>query len=113
MTRYGLIHDENGLTADQAQTGVHNTSYMYARATKAVSLVPPAYYADIVCERARMYLGAVMNDPDAHSASAPARQGKGKARESEADRRLEVFEEAKRRWGRGVHEDLKDTMFYI
>ena len=30
--------------------------YLFGRATKAVSICPPAYYADLVCERARCYL---------------------------------------------------------
>uniref|UniRef100_A0A1Y1JSN9 Piwi domain-containing protein n=1 Tax=Photinus pyralis TaxID=7054 RepID=A0A1Y1JSN9_PHOPY len=31
----------------------HELCYLFGRATKAVSICPPAYYADIVCERAR------------------------------------------------------------
>ena len=34
----------------------NNMCHMFGRATKAVSLCPPAYYADILCERARVYL---------------------------------------------------------
>lgn len=34
----------------------HKLCYDYGRATKAVSLAPPAYYADLLCERARKYL---------------------------------------------------------
>lgn len=42
-THYTIVHDENKFTADQIQQLTHGLSFMYARATKAVSLVPPAY----------------------------------------------------------------------
>ena len=35
--------------------------YLYGRATKAVSICPPAYYADILCERGRCYLQKYIN----------------------------------------------------
>jgi eukaryotic translation initiation factor 2C len=34
---------------------------MFARATKAVSLVSPAYYADLACERGRCYLHEMLH----------------------------------------------------
>jgi eukaryotic translation initiation factor 2C len=55
-THYVVIYDENHFNADVMQQGTHHFSYQYVRATKAVSLVPPAYYADLACERARCYL---------------------------------------------------------
>ncbi|OAL73236.1 hypothetical protein A7D00_3011 [Trichophyton violaceum] len=42
--------------ADELEDLTHNMCYLFARATKAVSICPPAYYADLVCERARAYL---------------------------------------------------------
>jgi eukaryotic translation initiation factor 2C len=42
--------------ADTLQTFTNNMTYLYGRATKAVSICPPAYYADLVCDRARRYL---------------------------------------------------------
>ena len=60
-THYVVIYDESALTADMVQQGVHAASYLYARATKAVSLVPPAYYADIVCEQARFWIHGFLN----------------------------------------------------
>jgi len=60
-THYVVIYDESSLTADMVQQGVHAASYLYARATKAVSLVPPAYYADIVCEQARFWIHGFLN----------------------------------------------------
>ncbi|PSR77740.1 hypothetical protein PHLCEN_2v7724 [Hermanssonia centrifuga] len=107
-THYTIVYDENRLDADTIQTGIHNTSYLYARATKAVSLVPPAYYADLACERARCYLGALLDSDDARSASS-----KGKSKGDQEAERMQVYEQAVKMWGNGVHDDLKNSMFYI
>jgi len=50
-------------SADVLEELTHSLCYMFGRATKAVSLCPPAYYADIVAERARCYLHDQF-DPD-------------------------------------------------
>ncbi|KAG1837574.1 ribonuclease H-like domain-containing protein [Suillus subalutaceus] len=55
-THYTVVYDENRLGANELQQGTHTASYLYARATKAVSLVPAAYYADLACERGRCLL---------------------------------------------------------
>jgi eukaryotic translation initiation factor 2C len=44
-THYTVVHDDNELKADVLQGLTHGMAYLFARATKAVSLVPPAYYA--------------------------------------------------------------------
>lgn len=43
---YVVLLDENGFTSDSLQTVVNSLCYSYARATRAVSLVPPAYYGE-------------------------------------------------------------------
>ncbi|KAL1394200.1 putative RNA interference and gene silencing protein [Phyllosticta capitalensis] len=68
--------------------------YVFARATKAVSYCPPAYYADIACERARCYLSDLFESSSA--GSNVEGQGAG-AREDDIK----------------VHDKLKDTMFYM
>ena len=100
-THYIVVYDENRLSADTIQQGTHTASYLYARATKAVSLVPAAYYADIACERGREHLNVLMN---LHNGSPKAR--------SEVDRE-ETYRTAAKIWGQGVHKDLMDSMFYI
>ena len=40
-THYTVVYDENGLSADTVQQGTHTASYLYARATKAVSNIEP------------------------------------------------------------------------
>jgi hypothetical protein len=48
-THYSILVDENAFTADRLQQLTFNLCHAYARATRSVSLVPPAYYA---CVRA-------------------------------------------------------------
>jgi len=108
-THYTVVYDENRLGADELQQGTHHASYLYARATKAVSLVPAAYYSDLACERGRAYINDLLNAFDDKTSSAGT--GKGKPnKEEEAER---VFRAAEAAWGEGLHMDLKDSMFYI
>ncbi len=55
-THYHVLFDENGFTADTLQELTYRLCYLYCRSTRAVSLVPPAYYAHLVADRARCYL---------------------------------------------------------
>ncbi|KAL1731954.1 ribonuclease H-like domain-containing protein [Schizophyllum commune] len=106
-THYTVIYDENGLGADELQQGAHTASYLYARATKAVSLIPAAYYADLCCERGRYYLNEFFGDPSWAGSDAT---GTRLSREAAAQR---VYERARQAWGQGVHPNMKDRMFYI
>jgi len=115
-THYVVLYDENDLSADQIQQGVHNASYLYARATKAVSLIPAAYYADVVCEQARYWIHRFLNQmPDSASSSGASTGGNrsqgGKHAKEEAEKR--VYEAAQRMWGAGLHKNLRDAMFYL
>ncbi|KAL8794371.1 MAG: hypothetical protein Q9195_003069 [Heterodermia aff. obscurata] len=86
--------------ADVLEDLTHNMCYLFGRATKAVSLCPPAYYADLVCERARCYLAGHfdMATPSMTPAQSDAGGGEpGKATASDIT----------------VHPKLRDTMFYI
>ncbi|KAJ7471966.1 argonaute-like protein [Mycena latifolia] len=104
-THYTVVYDELKLTADELQKGSNDFSYLYARATKSVSLMPPAYYADLACERGRYYLNEFMVDDRTTSS------GRGNFdREAEKAR---VFEAARVAWGQGIHADIRDSMFYI
>ncbi|KAG6810227.1 hypothetical protein H0H92_012816 [Tricholoma furcatifolium] len=103
-THYTVIYDENDFTADEIQKGTNDTSYLYARATKAVSLIPAAYYADLACERARYYLNDFfVDDKSSHS---------GRVHDREEERK-KVFNAARESWGQGLHSDMQETMFYI
>ncbi|KAK0371987.1 RNA interference and gene silencing protein, partial [Colletotrichum limetticola] len=87
--KYGV-----GASADQLEKLTHNICYLFGRATKAVSICPPAYYADIVCERARLHRPHLFNVSDAASTAT----GSQTAAPSNATQ---------------VHQNLRDTMYYI
>ncbi|PWZ58541.1 Protein argonaute 12 [Zea mays] len=53
---YHVLLDENGFSADALQTLTYNLCYTYARCTRSVSIVPPAYYAHLGAFRARYYI---------------------------------------------------------
>lgn len=108
-THYTVVYDESRLGADEVQQGINTASYMYARATKAVSLIPPAYYADLACERGRCYLNDFLVSEDKTTATA----SKGRTKADREEEEQKVFDAAVKAWGNGVHQDLAGTMFYI
>ncbi|KAG0293797.1 Eukaryotic translation initiation factor 2C [Dissophora globulifera] len=54
-THYHVLYDENRFTADHLQDFTYKLCHLYARCTRTVSLVPPAYYAHLVASRARFH----------------------------------------------------------
>ncbi|KAJ3416061.1 eukaryotic translation initiation factor 2C, 2 [Chytridiales sp. JEL 0842] len=54
-THYHVLHDENGFRPDALQELTYRLCYLYCRATRSVSVVPPAYYAHLVAARARFH----------------------------------------------------------
>jgi eukaryotic translation initiation factor 2C len=99
-THYYVVHDEIKFKADELQGLTNSVSYMFARATKAVSLVSPAYYADLACERGRCYLHRLL-------------QGIGGSGTTTASGDDQVKQEATKMWQGGVSAALKHTMFYL
>jgi hypothetical protein len=88
--------------ADELENLTHNLCYLYGRATKAVSICPPAYYADLVCERARRYLSRLFDPtpsltPSASVVSGDIGQTAGMHREEDVT----------------IHPNLANSMFYI
>ncbi|CAE6016796.1 unnamed protein product [Arabidopsis arenosa] len=59
---YHVLLDENRFTADQLQMLTNNLCYTFARCTRSVSIVPPAYYAHLAAFRARYYMESEMSD---------------------------------------------------
>ncbi|KAF1991964.1 Piwi-domain-containing protein [Aulographum hederae CBS 113979] len=89
---YTILRNEiEGFSQDALEKVLHYSAYLFNRATKAVSLAPGAYTADLMAERARVYLHASMNE-----------SSKGTQ-----------YNHATAEWKGGVHANLKDTMFYI
>lgn len=91
-SHYVVIHDEMKLGAEELQSITHRLCYTFGRATKAVSIVPATYYADILCERGRFYLAKYVN----------TRFPPGK-----------VFDWNEAPWTGHVHKNLENSMFYI
>ncbi|CAG8457935.1 8826_t:CDS:2 [Funneliformis mosseae] len=54
-THYHVLYDENRFNADSLQKLSYHLCYVFARCTRSVSLVPPVYYAHLVCSRARFH----------------------------------------------------------
>ncbi|KAL0948418.1 hypothetical protein HGRIS_010999 [Hohenbuehelia grisea] len=101
-THYYVVHDEMSFTADQLQQLTNAVSYLFARATKAVSLAAPAYYADLACERGRCYLHKLLQGISS-SGGTSASTGNEE----------QVFNEARAMWHNGVAGRLKETMYYL
>ncbi|KAB2625479.1 protein argonaute 10 [Pyrus ussuriensis x Pyrus communis] len=69
---YHVLWDENNFTADGIQSLTNNLCYTYARCTRSVSVVPPAYYAHLAAFRARFYL-----EPDIQENGSTGHTAKG------------------------------------
>ncbi|KAJ4412457.1 hypothetical protein N0V82_008775 [Gnomoniopsis sp. IMI 355080] len=80
--------------ANEVEKLTHALSYTFARATKAVGICTPAYYADILCERARLYLADVFRGDN----------GGANMTASIGGQDLGSVE---------IHERLRSTMFYL
>jgi eukaryotic translation initiation factor 2C len=80
---------------------------MFARATKAVSLAAPAYYADLACERGRAYLHSLLHGITEGGTTTASNTA------DEKEQALAIFREAEKLWHGGPGGELKDTMFYL
>ena len=91
---YSVIKDDIGFSADQLERFTLNLCYYFARCTKAVSICPPAYYADLLAERGRAYLYTTLQ-------------------ESHADDASSVSSSSQAEWQGGVHRDIAESTWYI
>lgn len=88
--------------ADALEDLTHNMCYLFGRATRAVSICPPAYYADLVCTRARCYLSGLF-DPSPLSSPDASSVGTGAAGSSQTlDASLVT-----------IHPNVRHAMFYV
>lgn len=86
--------------ADDLEDLTHNMCYLFGHATKAVSICPPsAYYADLVCERARCYLSGLFDASATPTASI--------AGSTDTDDQVASASDV------AIHPTLKDSMFYL
>ncbi|KAL2803243.1 putative RNA interference and gene silencing protein [Aspergillus granulosus] len=86
--------------ADILENFTHDLCYLFGRATRAVSICPPAYYADLLCDRARCYLKDVFD----------GRTQRGTSRE---ETEITYGELVMRSEKIQVHSRLRKSMFYI
>jgi len=68
-THYHVLIDENNFRADPLQSLTYNLCYSYVRCPKAVSVVPPAYYAHLAAFRARCWRKNSQSDTGSGSGS--------------------------------------------
>ncbi|ONI00992.1 hypothetical protein PRUPE_6G115400 [Prunus persica] len=92
---YHVLFDENRFTADQLQSLTNNLCYTYARCTRSVSIVPPAYYAHLAAFRARYYIEGEYSDVASTTAGSTSASGGGGIRALPQ-----------------IKENVKDVMFY-
>ncbi|CEL07700.1 hypothetical protein ASPCAL10855 [Aspergillus calidoustus] len=85
--------------ADSLEDLTHNMCYLFGRTTKAVSVCPPAYYADLVCERARCYLSKLFDPSPVTSPEPSIARGVG----------LQGVDSSLV----SIHKNIRNTMFYI
>jgi len=88
-TRYVILKDESNSSADQLQSLIQIISSGFQRATRSVGLATPAYYADIVAARAKMWLNA---DDDGASTVVSSSSGRDQTAE-ERTHDLEVYQQ--------------------
>jgi len=102
-----VIHDEifkpkfGADAANQLERLTHEMCYLFGRATRVVGICPPAYYADIVCTRARVHVGDILDRAELATVSSGQSGGGGSSRE------LQLARE------RRVHPNIADDMYYI
>ncbi|GIZ45237.1 hypothetical protein CKM354_000841500 [Cercospora kikuchii] len=90
---YVVIKDDISFSADALEQFTHHLCYLFNRATKAVSICPPAYYADLLCERGRSYLFSKLAENNASDVS--------------------VSDGGDDEWTGGVHPRLQETTWYV
>ncbi|KAK5113606.1 hypothetical protein LTR85_010835 [Meristemomyces frigidus] len=102
-TYYFVLENEMKLKAEELQDLTNALCYTFQHSTTAVSYVPPAYYADKLCERAALYFKPYFDSDDAVKAM-------------DAQERQTAMDLA---WGRSKHPTrpwsfkLEETMFYM
>ncbi|XP_044950793.1 protein argonaute 1C-like [Hordeum vulgare subsp. vulgare] len=106
---YHVLWDENNFTADGLQTLTNNLCYTYARCTRSVSIVPPAYYAHLAAFRARFYMEPESSDSGS-MASGPG--GRGPTSGSSAPRGTRPPGGAAVKPLPAMKDSVKNVMFY-
>ncbi|GLT55906.1 hypothetical protein SLA2020_289890 [Shorea laevis] len=107
---YHVLWDENKFSADALQSLTNNLCYTYARCTRSVSIVPPAYYAHLAAFRARFYMEPETSDSGSMTSGAAA--GRGGMAAAAASRSTRGPASAAVRPLPALKENVKRVMFY-
>ncbi|KAH6976771.1 ribonuclease H-like domain-containing protein [Ilyonectria destructans] len=99
-----LTTSKSPSVVDELQYLTQSMCYVFGRATKAVSICTPAYYADILYERARCYLSSVFETPS--NSAVPSVVGS-------VEGSIGGLGGGPSQQDVQIHENLKDSMFYI
>lgn len=116
-THYIVLANEMGLSDAQIQEITWKMCYTYVRATVGVSYAPPAYYADRLCERGRVYLREFFApdgqgdkgkrwDERKKEIEEDVKKGKGKGKGRTDDGGMEMERDWEREWRKSVKEKL-------
>ena len=89
--------------ADLLEQVTHDMCSLWGRSLKAVSLCPPVYYADIACDRAARYVADRVSGAGSESGRSENVMTEGERERLRAELQKMI----------NVHENLKNTMFYI
>ncbi|CAL5040618.1 unnamed protein product [Urochloa decumbens] len=106
---YHVLWDENNFTADALQTLTNNLCYTYARCTRSVSIVPPAYYAHLAAFRARFYMEPDSSDSESLASGA---RGGGAPSSSSTSRSTRAATGGAVRPLPALKDSVKSVMFY-
>ena len=98
--------------ADALEDLTHNMCYLFGRATKAVSVCPPAYYADLVCTRARCYLSGLF-DPSSLSSPMASSAGDASSVSTGGGGAATAASHSQDGSMVSIHPTVKNAMFYI
>ncbi|KAF5730258.1 protein argonaute 1 [Tripterygium wilfordii] len=104
---YHVLWDENKFSADELQSLTNNLCYTYARCTRSVSIVPPAYYAHLAAFRARFYMEPETSDSGSMTSGAAAGRGAGGPRATRGPGASAVVRPLP-----ALKENVKRVMFY-
>ncbi|KAL5724067.1 Protein argonaute mel1 [Ranunculus cassubicifolius] len=100
-THYHVLWDENKFSADGMQTLTNNLCYTYARCTRSVSVVPPAYYAHLAAFRARYYIEGEVSETGTGSGEPSVKDPLATRRKTGEIRPLPT-----------IKDNVKNVMFY-
>lgn len=92
---------QNFSAADALEDLTHAMCHLFGRATKTVSICPAAYYADLLCERARCFLTDYFDPTTPSNTQAGSVTGGSSASALPEATRVRI------------HPNMRDTMFYI